>query len=72
MLITNIPKSGFETSAELSGLEPGTCFFRVQPHHQLGASTPFSNLAFPLDRPDCRAKFPYQAHLPIVGNTIQQ
>jgi len=72
ILVANIPKSGFETSAELSGLEPGTCFFRVQPHHLLGASAPFSNLAYPLDRPDCQAKFPYQAHLPIVGNTIQQ
>lgn len=50
-----VPRSGFETTATVSGLFPATCAVKARPVRQDGAPAPFSNTVYRLDRPDCRA-----------------
>lgn len=53
-LVTNQPRSGFETEIPLSGLPADTCFFQTQPIHSQGDPTPFSNITFRQDLQVCR------------------
>lgn len=47
------PRTGFETTINLSDLDPETCVFKLRPVHAKGDSTPFSNIMYRLDRPRC-------------------
>jgi hypothetical protein len=65
-MITTVAATGFETSAVLNDLDPSTCAFQVHPVHHMGASTPFSNMAYLVDRPECLDKLPYHNYLQMV------
>jgi hypothetical protein len=54
-LLTTISRTGFETAATLTGLDPATCVFKIHPVQQLGATTPFSANIYRMDQPACRA-----------------
>jgi hypothetical protein len=60
-----VPRSGFETTINLSDLDPDTCVFKVLPVHAQGDSTPFSNILYRLDRPQCIELLTYKTFLPL-------
>ena len=62
--VINLEPTGFETSVTLAGFTPGTCVFQVRPVHASGQETPFSNLAYRLDLPECAEQMPQQLYLP--------
>ncbi len=68
-LIDNVPKAGFETSVVMDDLDPSTCVFQIQPVHDMGSTTLFSNIAYRVDQAKCWAQLPHQAHLPMVSFT---
>lgn len=64
-LVTTTPRSGFETTATIGGLDTATCVFTVRPVLQ-GVSTPFSNNVYRLDQPHCREQL-HIFYFPAVG-----
>jgi len=65
-MVTSVDRAGFETAITLDNLSLDTCVFQVKPVHHQGLSTPFSNYAYHLERPECRALLPHSIHLPII------
>lgn len=64
--VIDLEPTGFETSATLAGFAPGTCVFQVRPVHASGQETPFSNLAYRLDLPECAEQMPERLYLPSL------
>jgi hypothetical protein len=52
-LVTTADRTGFESSVQLSGLDPATCVFQVRPIHHQGLETPYSNFTYRLEQPAC-------------------
>lgn len=53
-LMKTVPRSGFETSIQLTGLAADTCFFQVRPVHAQATDMPYSNLTFRTDLSVCK------------------
>ena len=65
-LIKEVPRSGFETSADLLGADGSNCFYRVMPIDTQGQTTQFSSLALNTiaGDPSCFKR----TYLPTIGS----
>ena len=64
-LLSTVDRSGFETAVTFAGLPDDLCAFKVRPVRHNGQPTPYSNVAYRLDRPECHALVKWQ-FLPLV------
>ncbi len=64
--VDTVPRTGFETSTTLTGLDSTTCTFVVRPVHALGLATPYSTPDYRLDTEECRALTPYRVFMPVA------
>lgn len=63
--VASVPRSGFETSAQLTGLPASTCVLRMQPTNQQGQLLPFSNTVYRRDGAACRSQLSF-FYLPYI------
>jgi hypothetical protein len=52
-VVSNSPRTGFETMISVTGLPADTCLFQTKPIHDQGSDTPFSNLMIRVGIPAC-------------------
>jgi len=64
-LVATVTRGGFETTADLSGLDAATCAFKIRPVHAQERATPFSAVAFRRDRPACLAQLHVFVYFPL-------
>jgi hypothetical protein len=58
-------RSGFETAATLTDLEPDTCVFKVLPVHAQGDPMPFSRVVYRLNMPQCVDLLSDRIYMPL-------
>jgi hypothetical protein len=59
------PRTGFETTINMTDLDPDTCVFKVLPVRAQGDPTPFSKALYRLDRPQCIELLTAKTYLPF-------
>ncbi len=65
VMISTVPRTGFETEISLTSLPADTCFFQTKPVQAQGNPTPYSNMMFRIDLPACWAQLNH-SYLPIL------